>query len=117
MSTIDAVRIEVTDLERSLAFYRLIGVAIPETTSRSFATTVAVPARIDWSTVPGGTSGKRIVMGVRCRDADDVDRIHLALVEAGHKVQAAPHVEPWGALVCRAVDPDGNVVELYVALP
>jgi uncharacterized glyoxalase superfamily protein PhnB len=120
MSTFDAMTIQVTDLERSLAFYRLIGLTIPEAMSRSFATLQPTgPTRIDWSTTPGCATGAgdRIAMGVRCRDADELDRIHLALVDAGHEVQAAPHVAPWGARVCRAVDPDGHIVELYVALP
>lgn len=120
MSTLDALTIEVTDLERSLAFYRLIGLTIPEPVSRSFATRqLEGPTRLDWSTTSGiePRGGDRVVVGVRCRDADELDRIHLELVGAGYEVLAAPHLEPWGVRVCRAVDPDGHVVEIYVVLP
>lgn len=120
MSTFDAVTIEVADLERSLAFYRLIGLAIPEGRASSFAT-LELPGRgrVDWSTAarcPAGTPAP-ILLGVRCCDADELDRIHRSLVDGGHEVEAAPHVVAWGVRVCRAVDPDGHVVELYVPLP
>jgi catechol 2,3-dioxygenase-like lactoylglutathione lyase family enzyme len=120
MSRFDAVTIEVADLERSLAFYRLIGLAIPEGRASSYAT-LELPGqgRVDWtrSARCSTSAPPRIVLGVRCRDADELDRVHRSLVDGDHAVEAAPHVVAWGARVCRAMDPDGNIVELYAPLP
>ncbi len=120
MSEFDAVTIEVADLERSLAFYRLIGLTIPEERASSFVTIgCAGKARLNCLTAARSATGTGvpILLGVRCHDTDELDRVHRSLVDGGHDVEAAPHLAPWGARICRAVDPDGNVVELYVPLP
>lgn len=52
------------------------------------------------------TSGAQITLSV-----DDIDRAHLAALQAGARVAHGPRSEPWGRSA-RYEDLDGNVIEL-----
>jgi len=119
MSAIDVLTIVTDDLDRSQAFYRLLGVGPSDATSPSFAVLGLDHSRVAWTTEPLGSppSCGHLRLGVRCSDALELERIHRAAVAAGHRVVSAPHDAAWGATVCTLLDPDGNAVELYVPLP
>lgn len=119
MSAIDVFMIATDDLDRSLAFYRMLGVGPPDVIGARFAVLGLDRARVIWTTEPTGSKPpcRHLFLGVRCSDALELERIHRAAVAAGHRVVSAPHDAAWGATVCTLLDPDGNAVELYVPLP
>ncbi len=119
MSAIDVFTIVTDDLDRSLAFYQLLGVGPSDATSSRFAVIGLDRASVAWTSEPVVPSrrGGHVRPGVRCSDVLELERIHRAAVAAGHRVLSAPHDTAWGATVCTLLDPDGNTVELYVPLP
>lgn len=119
MSAIDVFTIVTDDLDRSLAFYRLLGVGPSDAGSSRFALLELDRGRVAWTTETPGSAQPcgHVRLGVRCSDAGELERIHRAAVAAGHRSVSAPHDTAWGATVCTLLDPDGNAVELYVPLP
>ena len=126
---LDQVNIVVTDMERSVAFYRLLGLDVPDTLpgwqhhhrspmipggavdldldSTSFA------SRWDegWSS-PDRPSGAGAVVGFRLSTRKAVDDTYRRLTAAGHRSQQPPCDAFWGARYAVVEDPDGNAVGL-----
>ena len=125
---LDAVGIVVSDMAKALAFYRMLGLAVPpdaddqphvevplgggmrllldtEATVRSF--------HPQWRPAPG--AGR---MGLACAlpDAAAVDAAYAELVAAGHHGELAPFDAFWGQRYASVQDPDGNGVDLYAPL-
>jgi uncharacterized glyoxalase superfamily protein PhnB len=120
----------VRDMEASLAFYRALGVDIPESAiwrTASGIHHVDVP-------MPGGTivhfdsaalarvydrgwrepegTGTRNVFSFRVAARDDVDRIHAKLTALGYTSAQPPYDAFWGSRYAIVEDPDGNHVGL-----
>ncbi len=120
MPALDVITIVTTDLDRSLAFARLLGIGPPDLVGPGFATVdVAHPIRLAWTVEPHSSPRgvDHVRLGVRCVDADELAQRYRAATGAGHRAFSPPHDAAWGATVCRLLDPDGNVVELYAPLP
>ena len=112
----------VRDMDRTVAFYRRLGLTIPDTAPEwaSHHRTAAMPGDIDldfdslefarrWS------SGWRSVMGVlgfRVPNRDAVDAVHGEIILAGYRSQQEPYDAFWGARYAIVEDPDGNAVGL-----
>lgn len=126
--TLGFIGIVTRDMGASLAFYRSLGVQIEEGQDAS----AHVEATLDgvtlaWDTVdtirgfdPGyipASGGHRIALAFDKGTPAEVDTAFAALVDAGH----TPHVEPWdahwGQRYATLLDPDGNSIDLYAALP
>jgi catechol 2,3-dioxygenase-like lactoylglutathione lyase family enzyme len=123
------IGIVTRDMASSLAFYRALGVPIPEGQDAA----PHVDARLDdgvtlaWDTVETirsfdpayvpASGGHRIALAFDKGSPAAVDAAFAALVDAGY----APHVEPWdahwGQRYATLLDPDGNSVDLYAELP
>ncbi|MGF1662924.1 MAG: VOC family protein [Kineosporiaceae bacterium] len=125
---LDAAGVVCSDLARSVAFYRALGLDLPdpdesghvgvdlaggfrlmldtEDVMRSFS------ARDTWS---GGAG--RVTLAVRCADLGDVDRRHDELAALGGGSLNAPFDAPWGQRYATVLDPDGTRVDLYADLP
>jgi lactoylglutathione lyase len=111
----------VSDLERSVAFYRdVIGLPFrfSNETYAEFATEGA-----KFSLYARGSLPELIGVEVPCGPAPwpqgevaffcaDVDAEHDRLAAAGIRVLAPPTDRPWGERTLHVADPDGNVVEL-----
>jgi uncharacterized glyoxalase superfamily protein PhnB len=131
MPRLDAIGVIVFDLTRSAAFYRHVGLRFPEPVDpeghghaeaelenglRFMLDTEAGIREFDpgW-TQPSG--GHRVAAAFLCESPAEVDRVFKELVRAGGK----PHREPWDAFwgqrYAQVHDPDGNVVDLFAALP
>lgn len=123
------IGIVTQDMAASLAFYRALGVRIEEGQDDAphVDATLDGGVALAWDTVetirgfdPGfvpATGGHRIALAFDLGTPAAVDTTFASLVEAGH----AGHVEPWdahwGQRYAALLDPDGNSVDLFAALP
>jgi catechol 2,3-dioxygenase-like lactoylglutathione lyase family enzyme len=124
--TFSAIGIVVEDMDRSLAFYRRLGLAVPEDAGgphaeiplagglRFLIDTRETIQSFDpaWS-APAGSP--RVSIAFDCGSPDAVDATFRDLVGAG----ATPHLEPWDAFwgqrYATLRDPDGNGIDLFAA--
>jgi uncharacterized glyoxalase superfamily protein PhnB len=124
----DYVGYVVADMPRTLAFYRLLGLDIPESadpeTHVEFVT--AGGFRLAWDTeevirgiIPDWQppTGQRGTPGILCDTADEVDALYAKVVEAGHPGHSQPWDAFWGQRYATVVDPDGVWVDVYAWLP
>lgn len=127
--TFDAIGITVSDMAKTLDFYRLLGLAFPEGAEGEGhveATTVGgirlmfdtdeLVRSFDDSWDPPQGRG-RIGLAFLCEDAAAVDAAHAAIVAAGHGSHLEPFDAPWGQRYASVVDPDGTVVDLFAPQP
>jgi uncharacterized glyoxalase superfamily protein PhnB len=118
----------VRDMEKTLAFYRALGVEIPEsaiwrTPSGIHHVDVTMPGGLimhwdsealakvydrGWRATPGASA--RCVLTFKVTERADVDRIHDELASLGHKSSQPPFDAFWGARYAIVEDPDGNHV-------
>jgi len=123
----------VRDMEATIAFYRALGVDIPDAAIWRTPTGVH---HVD-ITMPGGfivhfdsaalarvynsgwrePSGKgtRSVLSFKFPSREDVDRIHDKLTGLGHRSSQPPFDAFWGARYAIVEDPDGNHIGLMSA--
>ena len=118
----------VRDMGESLAFYRLMGLPIPDGQDDDphveyapaggcglgFAAEAMV-RQIDpnWK---DGRDQYRVSLQFRCNTPTEVDAAHARLVIAGHRSYKEPWDAVWGQRFARVYDPDGNVVSLFCPL-
>ena len=126
MAVLNAIGIVVSDMERSIGFYRLLGLDVPETpeeghvdaslpngirlmldseeTIRSF--------RPDWAR----RAGNQIGLALECTSPAEVDETYARAVAAGFEGEKEPWDAFWGQRYAQLADPDGVPVDLYAAL-
>jgi catechol 2,3-dioxygenase-like lactoylglutathione lyase family enzyme len=125
---LDMIGIVTADLARSLAFYRLLGVDIPEGLDEEPHVEVTLPGlRLAWDPVTTirsfdptfehdpATSGN-LALAFDCGTPAGVDEALATLEAAGTPVHLAPFDAPWGQRYASVVDPDGNAIDLFAAL-
>ncbi|HKC50177.1 MAG TPA: VOC family protein [Myxococcota bacterium] len=125
---LDLVDLVVRDMEATIAFYRALGVDIPEsaiwrTPSGVHHVDVTMPGGLTmhfdsaalakvynrgWRE-PTGT-GTRSVLGFKVASREEVDRIHATLTGLGHRSSQPPFDAFWGARYAIVEDPDGNYI-------
>ncbi|MFI7598800.1 VOC family protein [Actinoplanes sp. NPDC049681] len=127
--TFAAIGLAVADMEKSLAFYRRLGLDIPSGAGDAPHAEVTLPTgvRLMWdpyetirSFHPGfspASGDSRVSLAFACDDPADVDRTHSALVAAGYQSHLEPWDAVWGQRYGIVLDPDGNNVELFAPLP
>jgi uncharacterized glyoxalase superfamily protein PhnB len=121
------------DMESTLAFYRALGVEIPEevvwrTPTGIHHVDITMPgglivhfdspalARVyDAGWREPGEGGPRIVLSFHVGARETVDRIHAALTALGHPSAQPPYDAFWGARYAIVEDPDGNHVGVMSA--
>jgi uncharacterized glyoxalase superfamily protein PhnB len=123
---LDAIGLVVSDLDRSLAFYRRLGVAIPDAAGPHAEAELGGGVRLMWDTEevvrslhPEWTpvpAGEGIGLAVRCDTPAEVDELHAQLVADGAGSGLDPFDAPWGQRYAQLQDPDGHSVDLYAAL-
>jgi uncharacterized glyoxalase superfamily protein PhnB len=126
---LDAFGIVVSDMARSLAFYRKLGLEFADGAEsedhveaqlgggmRYMLDTEEVVRSFDadWKRP---TDGHLAGGAFRCESPEEVDRVYAELLAAG----GTNHMEPmdafWGQRYAQVKDPDGTVLDLYAALP
>jgi catechol 2,3-dioxygenase-like lactoylglutathione lyase family enzyme len=125
----DLVGIIVSDMPRSLAFYRRLGLDIPAAADGEphVELTVANGMRIAWDTEdvirsfdPEWTApadgAHRLTLDFACDSPAEVDATYAALTGAGAPGHIAPFDAFWGQRYAAVADPDGNIIDLFAPL-
>jgi catechol 2,3-dioxygenase-like lactoylglutathione lyase family enzyme len=117
----DQVNLVVSDMDASIAFYKLLGVDVPDTLPqwqahhRNAAAGEGVDFDLDstkfaphWN--QGYKGGPTTVLGFRVATREAVDEAYARLTGAGYRGQQEPWDAFWGARYAIVEDPDGNAV-------
>lgn len=113
-------------MERSIRFYRLLGVDVPETPGEGHLDTflpngvrfmldtedVVRGFRPDWTRETGNQFG----LAFECASPSEVDEVYRSAVDAGFHGEKEPWDAFWGQRYAQLQDPDGVGVDLYAAL-
>ncbi|WP_345412681.1 VOC family protein [Pseudonocardia xishanensis] len=128
-STETVIEIVTADLGEALAFYRALGLGVPEGVDEAPHVEVPLPGgnRLAFdpeSTVASVTEGYtpptgegRVALAFGFDTPAEVDEAHGALVGAGAPSVHAPFDAPWGQRYATVTDPDGTHIDLFAALP
>ncbi|MCX5143706.1 VOC family protein [Streptomyces sp. NBC_00338] len=121
----DAISITTADLPASLAFYRRLGLDIPEGAESAPHVEVTLPGgqRLLWDTEavvrsfdPEWTpanGGERLGLAFLCDGPAEVDAVYDELTGAGYRGHLKPWDAVWGQRYAVVVDPDGCAVSLF----
>jgi len=124
MPQFDAIGIVSADLDRSRAFYRLLGVEIAEGDGHVEATLpngtrlmldtedVVLSFRPDWKRETGNQLG----IAFACSSPVEVDETYARIVAAGFHGEKEPWDAFWGHRYAQLADPDGVPVDLFAPL-
>jgi uncharacterized glyoxalase superfamily protein PhnB len=129
MPRLEVFGVVVSDMARSVAFYRLLGLEFPEGAENEPHVEAQLAGGLRYALDTEETmrmfdpgwqrpSGGHLTGGAfRCDSPEEVDRVYAELLQAG----ATPHKEPWDAFwgqrYAQLNDPDGTVLDLYAPNP
>lgn len=126
MPELNAIGIVASDLARSLAFYRLLGLEFPdgadgghvEATLPSGLRLMLDTEETITSFNPGWTraTGNQLALAFQCASPAEVDALYARAAEAGFHAEKEPWDAFWGQRYAQLRDPDGVGVDLYAAL-
>ena len=126
MPSLNALGIVASDMARSIRFYRLLGLDVPETPDEGHIDTFldnGVRFMLDSEAVVRGFMpdwqrqvGNQIAMAFECGSPAEVDEIYARVTEAGFHGEKQPWDADWGQRYASLHDPDGVPVDLYAAL-
>ena len=123
---LNAIGIVSRDLGASVRFYRLLGVDLPEPDGDHVEAVLPNGLRLMLDTLelikkldPQWTEpkGHRMTLAFECASPAEVDAVHAKVTAAGHASKADPWDAFWQQRYAQVIDPDGNVVDLFAALP
>ena len=119
---LDQINLVVGDMDASLAFYRRLGVDIPDREPkwdahhRSANVGGGLDFDLDSSSMANdwneGSRGPACLVGFKLASSDAVDALYADLTGAGYRGQQAPYNAFWGSRYAVVEDPDGNPVGL-----
>jgi catechol 2,3-dioxygenase-like lactoylglutathione lyase family enzyme len=124
-ATLGVIGVVVQDMARSLAFYRRLGLDVPDAADGEQHVEVGLPGglKLAFDTVetirsfdPSWTpaSGSpRMGLAFACDSPTEVDKLYGELVAAGYEGHKEPWDAFWGMRYAVVHDPDGNGVDLY----
>jgi catechol 2,3-dioxygenase-like lactoylglutathione lyase family enzyme len=126
MPQLNAIGIVASNMGRSISFYRLLGVAVPETPDEGHVDTflpngvrfmldtedVIRSFRPDWTR----EAGNQLALAFECSSPSEVDEVYRRVVDAGFHGEKEPWDAFWGQRYAQLQDPDGVGVDLYAAL-
>ena len=126
MPQLNALGIVTSDMARSITFYRLVGLDVPETPGEGHVDTFLPNGvrfmldsedtvrsfRPDWKR----ETGNQIGLAFECANAAEVDELYARVVAAGFDGEKAPWDAVWGQRYAQLRDPDGVGVDLYASL-
>lgn len=123
---LDALGIVTSDMARSLEFYAILGIAVPQASDDHVEATLPNGLRLMWDTVelarqinPNWEApvGHRMGMAFLCDSPTDVDSTYQKVLAAGFEGSKEPWDAFWGQRYAQVSDPDGNIVDLFAPLP
>lgn len=124
---LDAIGIIAKDLNKTIKFYRTLGVSFPDATIDIPHVEATLPSglrlmldseelmkklRPDWVT----PEGQRITLAFLCTSSKDVDESYQRVIDSGFTGHTPPWDAPWGQRYASVADPDGNIVDLFASL-
>ncbi|MEF9886084.1 VOC family protein [Streptomyces sp. P9-A4] len=122
---LDLIGLVVSDMAASLAFYRRLGLDVPDSAGSAPHVEATLPGglRIAWDTEdvvrsfdPDWTrpeGGHRIELAFQCGTPGDVDAVYEELTAAGYRGHLKPWDAVWGQRYAVVLDPDGSGVSLF----
>ena len=126
MPELNAIGIVASDLGRSIAFYRLVGVDLPEDGEGHIEATLPNGTRLmldeeaviksfrpDWTR----ETGNQLALAFECSSPAEVDELYGRLRDAGFEAEKEPWDAFWGQRYAQLRDPDGVPVDLFASLP
>ena len=126
MPDLNAIGIVVSDMGRSIRFYRLLGLDVPETPEEGHVDTflpngarfMLDAEHVVRSFRPGWTreTGNQVALAFECGSPDEVDDVYDRVTAAGFAAEKAPWDAFWGQRYAQVRDPDGVPVDLDAAL-
>ena len=126
MPELNAIGIVVSDLRRSMQFYRLLGLDLPEDPEEDHVEATMAngtrlmfdPEEVVRSFLPGWerTEGNQVALAFECASPAELDEIYERVVAAGFEGEKEPWDAFWGQRYAQLADPDGVPVDLYAAL-
>jgi catechol 2,3-dioxygenase-like lactoylglutathione lyase family enzyme len=126
MPQLNAIGIVAGDMARSIRFYRLLGLDVPETPDEPHVDTFLPNGvrfmldtedtvrsfRPDWARA----TGNQLALAFECDSPAEVDEVYRRMVDAGFHGEKAPWDAFWGQRYAQLLDPDGLPVDLYAQL-
>ena len=126
MPELNAIGIVASDVARSIAFYRLLGVDFPGEGEGHIEATLPSGTRfmLDEESVvrsfrPDWTreTGNQLALAFECSGPEEVDEVWNRARDAGFEADKAPWDAFWGQRYAQLRDPDGVPVDLFARLP
>jgi catechol 2,3-dioxygenase-like lactoylglutathione lyase family enzyme len=125
MPLLNAIGIAVSDMARSIAFYRAIGLDVPETPDEGHIDSFlpnGVRFMLDSEEVMRSfmpewqrENGNQLGIALECASPAEVDEVYARVIAAGFEGEMEPWDAFWGQRYAILVDPDGVQVSLYAA--
>src|SRR6059036_2134523 len=126
MPQLNAIGIVVSNMARTIQFYRLLGVDVPDTPDEGHIDTflpngvrfmldseeVVRSFRPDWTRA----NGNQIGLAFECSSPSEVDEVYRRALVAGFHGEKEPWDAFWRQRYAQLQDPDGVGVDLYAAL-
>ena len=126
MPQLNALGIVTSDMARSIAFSRLLGLDVPETPDEGHvdmflpngvrfmldSEDVVRSFRPEWKRETGNQLG----LAFECGSPAEVDELYARVVDAGFDGENEPWDAFWGQRYAQLRDPDGVPVDLYAPL-
>jgi uncharacterized glyoxalase superfamily protein PhnB len=126
MPEMNAIGIACSDMRRSMQFYRLLGLDLPDEPGDDHVeATMANGTRLmfdsegvirsflpEWQR----TDGNQVSLAFECASPAEVDEIYGRVVAAGFEGEKEPWDAFWGQRYALLGDPDGVRVNLFAAL-
>ena len=126
MPELNAIGITVSDMARSIRYYRLLGIDVPETPEEGHVDAFlpnGVRFMLDSEEVirsfmPEWTreNGNQISLALECASPAEVDELYERVVSEGFESEKEPWDAFWGQRYALLIDPDGVRINLYAAL-
>ena len=126
MPELNAIGIAVSDMARSIQFYRLVGLDVPETPDEGHVDAFlpnGVRFMLDSEEVMRSfmpdwkrEDGNQIGIALECASPAEVDEVYARVTAAGFEGDKEPWDAFWGQRYALLVDPDGVPVSLYAPL-
>jgi len=125
----DFFGVAVSDMARSVAFYRRLGLEFPEGAETEQHVEAPLPGGMryaldaeevmrsfdpEWKRPTDGYAGGG---AFRCDSPAEVDQVYGELLATGGSAHKEPWDAFWGQRYAQVKDPDGTVIDLYAALP
>lgn len=126
MPQLNAIGIVSSDMAKSIRFYRLLGLDVPETPHEGHVDTF-LPNGVRFMLDSEDTilsfqpewkreAGNQVALAFECASAAEVDEVYARVVDAGFHGEKQPWDAFWGQRYAQLRDPDGVPVDLYAPL-